>query len=238
MECIHNSISRSVTMRISGNTESETDEIAIKCYDTLKNVYSKEYSEIMDMFYGIYVSEIKSTDGQKSYLLKPETYFILDLPIIHGNEMATNLHGCFDLFTKSEILEGENAWFNETTQQKEDTKKQISFWNFPKVLVISLKRFTPNGRSKINQNIDFPLDNLDLSKYVRGYNPKSFVYDLYGICNHTGGTSGGHYTSFVKNAMNQWYHYNDRNVEKVNDLTQLITPMAYCLFYRKKNNLI
>ena len=24
-------------------------------------------------------------------------------------------------------------------------------------------------------------------------------YDLYGICNHVGGVTGGHYTAFVKN---------------------------------------
>ena len=26
----------------------------------------------------------------------------------------------------------------------------------------------------------------------------SYKYDLYGICNHSGGVAGGHYTSFVK----------------------------------------
>lgn len=238
MDCMHNAISRSVNMRITGNAASSTDEIAIQCYNTLKTIYEKEYSEIMNMFYGVYVSEITSKDGKISHILKPETYFILDLPIIYGNEMAANIYGCIDLFTRPEILDGENAWFNEKTQQKEDTRKQISFWNFPNVLVISLKRFTPDGRAKINQLVDFPLDNLNLSKYVRGYNASSFVYDLYGICNHSGGPSGGHYTSFVKNAENQWYHYNDRNVQRIENLGELVTPMAYCLFYRKKNNLL
>lgn len=238
MDCMHNSICRSVTMRISGNASSYTDEMALKCYDTLKTIYAKEYSEIMDMFYGIYVSEIKSMDGSKTLLMKPETYFILDLPIIYGNEMANNLYGCFDLFTRPELLQGENAWFNEETQTKEDTSKQISFWNLPKVLVITLKRFSPNGSHKINHKVEFPFEDLNLSKYIRGYNANTYVYDLYGICNHMGGTSGGHYTAFVKNAMNQWYHFNDRNVSRVENLTEMVTPMAYCLFYRKKNNLL
>jgi ubiquitin C-terminal hydrolase len=148
--------------------------------------------------------------------------------------MATNLYGCFDLFVRPEFLDGENAWFNETSQQKENVRKQISFWNFPNILVISLKRFTPDGRGKMNQRIDFPLENLDLSKYVRGYNAKSYIYDLYGVCNHMGGPAGGHYTSFVKNATNEWYHYNDRNVNRIDDVSSIVTPMAYCLFYRKK----
>jgi ubiquitin C-terminal hydrolase len=105
-------------------------------------------------------------------------------------------------------------------------------------LVITLKRFTPCGQYKINALVDFPLDNFDLSSYVSGYNASSYVYELYGICNHIGGTSGGHYTSFVKNANEEWLHFNDSHVEKVGDVNQIINPLAYCLFYRRKNKVL
>jgi ubiquitin C-terminal hydrolase len=49
---------------------------------------------------------------------------------------------------------------------------------------------------------------------------------------------GGHYTAFAKNADKTWAHYNDRNVDIVENPEQMITPMAYCIFYRKKNNLV
>jgi ubiquitin C-terminal hydrolase len=101
-------------------------------------------------------------------------------------------------------------------------------------LVIVLKRFTPDGQFKIASNLDFPVHNLNLAPYVRGYNPASYVYDLYGVCNHMGGTLGGHYTSFVKNAENKWIHFNDDKIELIENETSLITPNAYCLFYRKK----
>jgi ubiquitin C-terminal hydrolase len=238
IECIHNSISRSVNMRISGNAENKTDEMAVKCYEMLKSTYLREYSEIMELFYGVYVNEIVSLDGSKHHVMKPETYFMLDLPILDGNRLASHLYECFDMFSKEEIVEGENAWLNEATGQKEDIKKKLSFWNFPKILVIALKRFTPDGQYKINQPIEFPVEEpLDLSKYVRGYNPSSYQYDLFGVCNHMGGPTGGHYTAFVKNAENKWCHYNDRSVENVANIRDLVTPMAYCLFYRKRNNL-
>jgi len=82
------------------------------------------------------------------------------------------------------------------------------------------------------------LENLDMSRYITGYNSKKYIYDLFGICNHTGGVLGGHYTSFVKNSQNEWIHYNDTNVEIIKDTQKIITPMAYCLFYRKKNSLV
>jgi ubiquitin C-terminal hydrolase len=49
-----------------------------------------------------------------------------------------------------------------------------------------------------------------------------------------GGTLGGHYTSFVKNAENKWIHFNDDKIELIENEASLITPNAYCLFYRKK----
>jgi ubiquitin C-terminal hydrolase len=79
--------------------------------------------------------------------------------------------------------------------------------------------------------VDFPLENLDLSKYIIGYNKESYIYDLYGVCNHSGSVMGGHYTSFIKNANGKWYHFNDTNVLEVKDI---ITAKAYCFFYRKR----
>ena len=191
----------------------------------------------MELFYGIYVSQILSKDGKKIHSNKPEMYFILDLPIPKNKEKNT-IYDCFDLFTQSEYMENENAWFNEKTGQKEGVKKQIRFWNFPQIVVITLNRFTPDGTGKVNNNIMFPLDDLDLTKYACGYRASTYKYELYGICNHIGGVTGGHYTAFVRNVDNVWLHYNDRDVEIVDNPEAVISPAAYCLFYRKKNNCV
>lgn len=235
IECMHNSISRGMIMNIRGISQNSTDKLALSCYTMLKSVYEKEYSEIMDMFYGIYVSQIISMNGEQ-YSVKPESFFILDLPIPSKNTPIT-LYDCFEHFTLTELLTGDNAWYNENTKQKESVKKEILFWNFPKVLVITLKRFSPDGIHKITSNIDCPLYDLDLSKYVMGYNPRNYVYDLYGVCNHIGGVMGGHYTAFVKNSQEQWIEFNDTSVSFIQNPEQnIITPMSYCLFYRKKNS--
>ena len=118
------------------------------------------------------------------------------------------------------------------TKEKEKATKQIVFWNLPNILIVTLKRFN-NNNEKNDEMIDFPLENFDLSQYVVGYNKDSYKYDLFGICNHSGGVSGGHYTSFVKNANGSWYHFNDTSVNKLNE-SSVKTNMAYCFFYRKK----
>jgi ubiquitin C-terminal hydrolase len=234
IECFHNSISRKITMKINGKPENKTDQLAISCYELLQNVYSKEYSEIMELFYGVYVTSISSMDHKITHSLKPEHFFVLDLQIFKGNQICPTLYDCFDLFVTPEAMIGENAWFNETTGEKEDIMKGACFWSFPKILVLTLKRFSPDGSQKINNVIQFPIVDLNLSRYVKGYTPDNYVYDLFGVCNHMGSVSGGHYTAFVKNVAGQWIHYNDNVVELVPDPNIIISPMAYCLFYRKK----
>lgn len=230
IESIHEAMSRKVNINISGTKENAVDELALKCYTMIKEDYAKDYSEIMGLFYGIHVSQISSIDGNTVHSIKPESYFVMNLPV--PTNPSVSLYDCFDTFTQPEVLSGENAWLNEKTGKKEDIQKGISFWNFPNILIITLKRFTHDGTRKNQALISFPLTDLDLSKYVCGYNPRSYKYDLYAICNHMGGVQGGHYTAFVRNYANEWVHYNDTNVSVVESV---ITPAAYCLFYRKKN---
>ena len=140
---------------------------------------------------------------------------------------------CFDSYVESELLDGDNKILNEKTGQKEAANKNLVFWSFPTVLVIDIKRY--NSKNKKQQIlIDFPLENLDLTKYVIGYNKESYIYDLYGVCNHSGSVLGGHYTSFVKNANGKWYHFDDTIVTEVTNTQQIISPKAYCFFYRKR----
>ena len=57
--------------------------------------------------------------------------------------------------------------------------------------------------SKKQNNIDVP-HIIELSKYVIGYKSGDNTYELYGVCNHSGVTQGGHYTANVKNANGKW----------------------------------
>jgi ubiquitin C-terminal hydrolase len=232
IDCFHNSLSREIKMTITGTPENSTDKVAIKCFEMIKNMYSKEYSEIWNLFYGIHVSEITDLETGKQLNVTPEPYLMIDLPIPSNNKMPS-LIDCFDLYVEGEVLDGDNSWFNEETNKKTNIRKRIQFWSFPDILIIDLKRF--NNRFQKNQIlVTFPLDNLDLSKYVIGYKKECYKYELYGICNHSGSVMGGHYTSFIKNANGNWYHFNDQDVSVVMTPENVITPKAYCLFYRKK----
>jgi len=235
IDCFHNALAREVNMTIQGTVENERDKTALLCLERIKQMYSKDYSEIWNMFYGIHVSQIVSNETGNIMSITPEPYFMIDLPIPVNNK-SPSLIDCFNLYVEGEIMDGDNAIFNEKTGKKESAKKKLMFWSFPNILVIDIKRF--NAVNQKNQVlVDFPLENLNLSEYVIGYNKESYIYDLYGVCNHSGSVHGGHYTSFVKNANGHWYHYNDTSVSKVGLEGQIISPKAYCFFYRKRANI-
>jgi len=232
IDCFHTSLSREVNMTINGNAANETDQMAIKCFEMIKKMYAKEYSEIWNLFYGIHVSQIISIETGKVLSSSPEPYFMINLSLPSDNR-SPSLIDCLDLYVNGEILEGENAWYNEETKEKQNVQKKIMYWSMPTILAIDIKRF--NHRNQKNQVlVTFPLTDLDLSNYIVGYKKESYIYDLYGICNHSGSVEGGHYTAFVKNANDKWYHFNDTHVKEIDDLSELVTPKAYCLFYRKK----
>lgn len=232
IDCFHIALSREVNMTIVGTETTDMDKIAVKCFKTIQGIYSNDYSEIWNMFYGMHVSQLTSVTSGEVMGISPEPYFMIDLPIPE-NIKNISLIDCFDLYVKEEILDGDNAILNETTGKKEAVKKSIMFWSFPNILVIDIKRFNVTNTKK-KMLVDFPLENLDLSKYIMGYNKSTYIYDLYGVCNHGGTVMGGHYTSYIKNANDKWYQYNDTSVTNIDVLHQIITPKAYCLFYRKR----
>lgn len=235
VDIMHQSLSRPVATQFHVGGE----DLAKKCLETMSEIYSKEYSEIMDLFYGVYVSKIRSLESPATTSIKPEQFFILDLPIPSNSMEIITLYDCIELFMKPEILEDENLWFNEKTKRREKATKEFLFWSFPPILVICLKRFDHVGR-KIHTYVDFPIKNLNLSSYVSAENRDIYNYDLFGVCNHMGTTGGGHYNAYVKSMVvdataARWLCYDDINVSLIDDPAKMKTPTAYCLFYRRKN---
>lgn len=232
IDSFHNAIKRPVNMNINGKIENTVDIIAEKCYKMMRNMYKKEYSEILNIFFGIHVSQIVN-EKKEIISQTPEPFFLIHLPI--PNQIENNspsLIDCFNLYTDDECLDNENMWYNEKTEEKEVVSRNIRFFTLPDILVLDLKRFD-NNLKKNNVLVDFPLDNLDLTKYVIGYNKDQYKYQLYGVCNHSGSTMGGHYTAFVKNANGKWYDFNDTRITEIKDTSKIVSQRAYCLFYRK-----
>jgi len=229
LESMHNALACEVEMNISGEPKSELDKQALVALEHYSKYFKKDYSRIVEIFYGQFytiVESIKQVDGvsktELSYSYEPFNSICLEIPN-RTEQGALTLYNCLDHFCEREVLV-------ETEIEKKT--KQHYFWKCPNILVVFFKRWDNFG-NKIDTEIDFPVDNLDMSKYVKGYFPDSYQYECYGVVNHIGGSGGGHYYSFVKNIDGNWYKYNDSVITTMNH-TRLVSENAYCIFYRKK----
>lgn len=232
IDSFHNALKRNINTTISGTVENKRDKLALECYKTIQYNYKNGYSEICEIFNGVIVSIISDFVNNKPLNYKCETFFTLELPI--PTHKSPTLEDCFELYTEEEDIIGENAWFYEKQNKKIDIKKKMMFWSFPKILAITLKRFT--SVDKKNQKlVTFPIDELDLTKYIVGYNKSIYKYKLYGICNHHGRVPfGGHYTSIIKpENSDSWIEFNDDVSEIYKNEKKIISSKAYCLFYKR-----
>ena len=128
-------------------------------------------------------------------------------------------------------------WYSPFCNEKVVPIRKIYLWSAPQILIIHLKRFNfIKNFNKINSFVDFPLTNLDITKYIhnKNINNKTYLYDLFAINNHINFGMGncGHYYSYCKN-NDIWYNYNDENVNKIDD-ENILTNKAYILFYKLK----
>ncbi len=152
------------------------------------------------------------------------------------------LDDCMRKFHEVEELKENEQIYCTRCKTHTDHLKNLEIFRPPPVLIVQLKRFkfTQNSRIKLQTNVEFPLYNLDLSTFVTDSDflkrlDVDTSYDLYGIVNHYGSLSFGHYISVCKNFTdNKWYVYDDSKV-RVIDENQINKGDAYILFYIRKD---
>lgn len=229
LNLFHESIMRSVNITISGKVKNNKDKLALICYKKIENMFTNEYSEFIPILYGVQVNCFYNINTSKLVKVHPDPFSIICLPIL--NTHYSDIYDCFDEYLTEEHMIGDDGLIDEKTKKHFDTKKQIIFWSLPDIFIVSFKRFDNHGK-KNRFNLKFPLEGLDMTKYIYGYNKDNYIYDLYGVCNHTGVCNGGHYTSYIK-TQNKWYHFNDTSVSEIKP-NIIVSAKAYCLFYRKR----
>ena len=114
IDSFNNSLKRKVKMKITGNEKNKTDKLAIECYKMIQQYYSENYSELLDIFYGIHVSIIEDIKNKDNLVNKPEPFCLLDLPIPEKTDI--NIYDCFDNYLNKELLTDSNKYYNSKNQ--------------------------------------------------------------------------------------------------------------------------
>ncbi|XP_073476090.1 ubiquitin carboxyl-terminal hydrolase 15 isoform X4 [Aquarana catesbeiana] len=149
------------------------------------------------------------------------------------------LKDCIELFTTKEKLGAEDPWYCPHCKEHQQATKKLDLWSLPPVLVVHLKRFSYSRymRDKLDTLVDFPVCDLDMSKFLINPNAGPCRYNLIAVSNHYGGMGGGHYTAFAKNKDDgKWYYFDDSSVSTASE-DQIVSKAAYVLFYQRQDTI-
>jgi len=211
-----------------------------KAANSWKRYLRYEDSRIGEIFVGQLKSTLKCTTcGWTSTTFDP--FWDLSLPLpkafaSRGSDGGNSIHSCLALFTKEEILDGDERPKCGQCKQRRKCTKSFTIQRFPRVLVLHLKRFSGGTGSfrgaKLSTLIDFP-HALDLSDFAS--DSKALTarprYNLYAVSNHSGSTHSGHYTAYCRHPYSGgWYYYNDSRVTK-HSKGSVCSAEGYVLFY-------
>ena len=206
MNEFHESMKQNVQIPIPG----QMTLIDKKCVEMMIRNYSKDFSFIIDYFYGISITILETTKVES---IIPESFFILDVPI--PSAPTVSIYDCIQLYGQPETIE----WKDEKTNTYIPATKKIQFWKLPKLLFVVFKRFD-NFNHKNNQHVNVPFT-ITLG---------TVSYQLICVCNHYGSVHGGHYSTVVQ--KDTWIEFDDGSKTPVPD-HKVITSNAYCLLFRK-----
>lgn len=194
------------------------------------NAIKKEYSPIMDIFYGQLISQIMCGKCHKIHH-NYETYNSMCVPISqHATlEEAIHLHLSDEVVNNKEDM----LWKCDKCNECAPSKKSIKLWRNPHILAVTIKRFDYTLR-KNNQAIRAPL-HLDLTSY--SINPASpSKYKLVSVGIHCGmGLGFGHYNCCCRHTSGKWFVADDANVWEASDReVEFALNQGYMYFYERE----
>jgi ubiquitin C-terminal hydrolase len=200
------------------------------CETSWRSFFEKEYSPIVDMFYGQSIVQIICGNCKKIHH-NYQPFCVLEVSI---NERTTHLTHCLGEHQSQETLNEDphapNQWTCDVCRVASPSVKTTEIWRLPPVLVIDLKRFSTNGRRCIKniQRIQIPvvLGAVPLSTY-----PRRLTYNLRAVANHRGGLNSGHYWALCRHPTSPDVVWNALNDGSVKEGVPFDDRDAYLVFY-------
>jgi len=197
-----------------GYRQNDSFEFIIYFLDIIFNLSIQNIYEIESK---ITVKCKLKTCLHKSIHNEKNSFLILDI-----NNETNTLDDCYRNYKAIEKLMDENSYYCDNCKRSTIASKRLEIVNWPKHLIVVLKRFKHNGNSqKINKEIIIP-------------NEWRHNYILKGIVYHSGSTTGGHYI-YIGNHNNKWIMFNDNSTHQILDF-QLnnYKNNGYIYYYEKQ----
>lgn len=214
-EAIHEATSQEVDMRIVRPPPTTPAENLVHgALKAWQDTFTKEYSPFIHMFYGMFHQKTECQEC-KNVSHRWEAFNALKVPV--PQEGAT--FNLMDALREDMVAEDIEEYVCEACgPPRRAAKKTMSIWRMPLVLVITLKRFTNDGK-KIHTGLAPLSAFVDFAPYFSKESPEivgETRYTLRGMVDHHGPPSFGHYTAQCRHLGNDiWHTYDDESVQEM-----------------------
>ncbi|XP_056225850.1 ubiquitin carboxyl-terminal hydrolase 47-like [Seriola aureovittata] len=181
---------------------------AAECLELILHKVSPQVSEV---FQAKLTNTTKCTEG---HIINEETnpFWTLPLSLKDTNDTTYHVEEGFNNIFQSKSYSGDNMVYCNECKKKTDATSGCEMEQCPQILTLLLKRF------------DFDYNTMSDVKSTRcvevphTLQVKNKEYKLYGMVNHMGSLSGGHYTATILSSEDEnWFEFNDSHVQKVKE---------------------
>ena len=141
-------------------------------------------------------------------VMDSDSVSLLEIKTKEAKEISDNMTDGVDLkiclkeFCKTQRLSLDDNWRCPRCKDFREGRQSMQLWRLPDILTFHLKRFDMSARwrEKIQTKVNFPLYGLDMSEWCHENmkDSNNHIYDLYGVVNHYGSMTGGHYIAACK----------------------------------------
>lgn len=217
LEGMHDGMYKKVRMEVHGDALTSEDAQQMKAIQSWADSHSKEYSSIIENFYGQSQITVECTNcGNKNQRYEP--WLVIKAPIPGSTTVgapAPSMHDCLAAAFDTETIDD---YACDKCKGKHNATITSRISRMPSVLFVSLKRFTNTG-NKVRGRIAWDLDSTkfhDFTAFRRDpftnttHDPE---YETFAVIEHLGGLRGGHYRMYAR--QGDWYLYDDNSVHVV-----------------------
>jgi ubiquitin C-terminal hydrolase len=195
------------------------------------NNIKKEYSPVMDIFYGQLVSQVVCGNCKHIHH-NYEVYSSLSLPLVNTKVDQTYEDLLQAYFAREYINTNDYdmGWKCDNCKESVKSPKCLKLYRTPMVLIVTLKRFNAT-LNKSNAKVSMPFD-LDLSRY--SLRDGGCKYSLSAVAHHQGGLGSGHYNCICHHKKGTWLAIDDVLVREAssNEIDHVMN-YGYVYFYER-----
>jgi ubiquitin C-terminal hydrolase len=220
LDQIHEGMAEEVNIEITrGPPVTPRDKAIQSALEAWKLSFGKSYSPLTEMIYGLIRVSLTCQTCQTCYD-KWETFNCLKLPISTSLDVSGNRPTIESMLLdelKSETIEGYAC--EKCSPQRTTVVRKCSIWRLPRMLCLSVKRFSYDGR-KIHTPISFQHTTpISFGQHFSADSPepsRNQAYECFATVDHHGVAGGGHYTAQAMSPLTEkWHMFDDETAYSI-----------------------